>query len=83
MKFVACNESNVQASIVVKDLLKAMDMPNEAHWKGSIRNRKSIVDTRMKELTYECTYKENNSEILMLKAYRDRIMQETRKQEQV
>ena len=48
-----------------------MDMPNEAHWKALIRNLKFVVDTRMKAFIYEYDTKEDDREVLILKAHCD------------
>ena len=61
--------SRPDISNAVRELSKAMDMPNEAHWKALIRNLKFVVDTRMKALTYECDFKEDDKEVLILKTY--------------
>ena len=49
--------SRLDISNAVRELSKAMDMSNEAHWKSLIRNLKFVVDTRMKALTYQCSNK--------------------------
>ena len=61
--------SRPDISNAVRELSKAMDMPNEAHWKALIRDIKFVVDTRIKALTYEWFFKDDDKEVLILKAY--------------
>ena len=75
--------SRPDISNAVRELSKAMDMPNEAHWKALIRNLKFVVDTRMKALTYKCNFKDDNEEVLILKAYCDSDYAGDKRQEQV
>ena len=48
-------------------------MPNKANWKALIRNLEFVVDTRMKALTYEYSFKEDDREVLILKAHCDSV----------